>query len=89
VLRGEQSLVGPPATDRTRDFAAELGVSFGKPGLTGLAQLQQNLSAEEEEQFLLYYARNQSFILDVEILFKAWSQHRHAQGDAENTPWQK
>lgn len=82
VLSGQRSLVGPPETSHQitagtgRDLAVPQGHSgalyLGKPGLTGLIQLQRNrsLSDQEREQYNLYYAKNQSFALDVEILLK-------------------
>ena len=77
VWIGACSLVGPRAEDAIMDERATVFV--GKPGLTGLVQLQhgRELSAEEVERFNLYYARNQSVLLDVEILLKAWLQRPH------------
>jgi lipopolysaccharide/colanic/teichoic acid biosynthesis glycosyltransferase len=89
VLRGEKSLVGPPATEQTLKFKEQLGVDLGKPGLTGLAQLQSQLTPDEEEQFVLFYARNQSFVLDLEILLKTWFHRSHVDRDTEKAPWQK
>jgi len=47
---------------------------WGKYGLTGLVQLnyRDGLSLEEIEKYNLYYAKNQSFILDIEILLKTF-----------------
>jgi undecaprenyl phosphate N,N'-diacetylbacillosamine 1-phosphate transferase len=44
-----------------------------KPGLTGLVQLNasKGLSAEEKERYRLYYLKNYSYLLDMEILLKA------------------
>jgi hypothetical protein len=55
-----------------------LGLYLGKPGLTGLTQLQgdRSLTAEEQEQYDVYYAKNQSLALDIEILLKAFLQSR-------------
>jgi len=89
VLSGKRSLVGPPETFQqviegtTRDSTGSPGhggaLYLGKPGLTGLIQLQRNrpLSEQEREQYNLYYAKNQSLALDVEILLKAMLQSRH------------
>jgi hypothetical protein len=89
VLSGKRSLVGPPETFQqviegtTHDSTSSPGHSgalyLGKPGLTGLIQLQRNrpLSEQEREQYNLYYAKNQSLALDVEILLKAMLQSRH------------
>jgi hypothetical protein len=88
VLSGKLSLVGPPigslAPKRRFDQAplagnrSGPGLYLGKPGLTGLIQLQRtrSLTAEEQEQFNVYYAKNQSPALDIEILLKALLQSR-------------
>ncbi|MBI4429526.1 MAG: glycosyltransferase [Ignavibacteriales bacterium] len=81
VLKGERSLVGPPVAagiHAAHNGQSTPSVSLGKPGLTGLVQLQGNrsLTSEEVEQYNLYYARNQSVLLDLEILIKTWLQHR-------------
>jgi GT2 family glycosyltransferase/lipopolysaccharide/colanic/teichoic acid biosynthesis glycosyltransferase len=88
VLSGKRSLVGPPETiqqaievsaQRFSDSHGHGGTLYlGKPGLTGLVQLQRNrtLSEQEQEQYNLYYAKNQSLALDVEILFKSMLQAR-------------
>ncbi len=70
------SLVGPPehASHLSVRLPDSPEVSLGKPGLTGLVQLQQGqaLKPQEIDQFNLYYARNQSVVLDMEILLKTW-----------------
>jgi len=87
VLAGRLSLVGPPIgavqqpshVDREKEpERARLGLYLGKPGLTGLTQLQgsRSLTADELEQYNVYYAKNQSLALDVEILLKAFFQSR-------------
>ncbi len=87
VLAGRHSLVGPPAGITLRAHHADpdkeqgragLGLYLGKPGLTGLTQLQGNrsLTAEEQEQYNVYYAKNQSLALDIEILLKTFLQSR-------------
>lgn len=75
VLRGEMSMVGPrpempfivekyePWQRRRLDV---------KPGLTGLWQVigRKNLPLHLNIQYDFYYIKNQSFLLDVEILFR-------------------
>ncbi len=75
VLRGEMSFVGPrpempfivegyePWERRRLDV---------KPGITGLWQVigRKNLPLRLNMQYDLYYIKNQSFLLDVEILLK-------------------
>lgn len=77
VLRGTMSIVG---YDPSGNSNGKKRPHFGKPGLTGLVQIQGNkmLTKEEQEQFELYYAKNQSFMFDLEIIVKAlqrWLQH--------------
>ena len=88
VFSGHRSLVGPPESFQQvlGSNASGIGAShtpagslyLGKPGLTGLIQLQgsRTLSEKEREQYNLYYAKNQSFALDVEILLKTMLQAR-------------
>jgi lipopolysaccharide/colanic/teichoic acid biosynthesis glycosyltransferase len=69
VFKGEYSFVGYPVWLETS------GQHYiGKKGLTGLIQLNYNerISAEEMENLNLYYAKNQSPILDIEILLKTF-----------------
>jgi GT2 family glycosyltransferase/lipopolysaccharide/colanic/teichoic acid biosynthesis glycosyltransferase len=88
VFSGRNSLVGPPETKLsvTAESSRRLPgpqrpggtLSVGRPGLTGLIQLQGNrpLSEQEKEQYSLYYAKNQSLALDIEILLKTLLQSR-------------
>jgi lipopolysaccharide/colanic/teichoic acid biosynthesis glycosyltransferase len=75
VLRGEMSLVGPrpempfivekyePWQRRRLDV---------KPGITGLWQVigRKNLPLHLNMEYDLYYIKNQSLLLDIEILLK-------------------
>jgi lipopolysaccharide/colanic/teichoic acid biosynthesis glycosyltransferase len=77
VWRGQKSFVGPDESAvRRHDEGVQL--FLGKPGLTGLVQLHRGpaLAPREVEELNLYYARNQSFLLDLEILLKALLQSR-------------
>ena len=69
VFTGKMTLVGleVKSFDRTAPAAGF------KPGLTGLTQLNtaKRLSAEEKERYRLYYLKNYSYLLDMEILLKA------------------
>lgn len=73
VLRGEWSVVGRPEYDPgpSRNGAANL--YLGKVGLTGLVQVNfhDELTNEEIEKYILFYAKNQSLMLDFEILMKS------------------
>lgn len=75
VLRGEMSLVGPPeaSVSGTRNGSAASALYLGKAGITGLVHIndRDDLSAEEVEKYNVYYAKNQSLMLDIEILLKS------------------
>ena len=73
VLKGEMSVVGPrpiveKELDRYGSFMDEV-VSV-RPGLTGLWQVsgRNNLSYEKRVSLDLFYARDRTFILDLEII---------------------
>ena len=74
VLAGDWSVVGRPEYDPgpSRDGAANL--YLGKVGLTGLVQINfhEELTNEEIEKYNLFYAKNQSVMLDFEILLKSF-----------------
>ncbi len=73
VLRGRMSLVGPPRYSSLGRNSVNSPVYLGRPGLTGLAQInyRDDLLPAEVEKYNLYYAKNHSFALDIEILLKA------------------
>ena len=79
IFNGSISFVGPPMIKDVREIKDEEDLFYGKFGLYGLVQLQQDreLSQDEINQYNLYYARNQSVLLDVEILIKSWMHYRH------------
>lgn len=73
VLRGEMSLVGPQERLSQGDRHTPVSSWYlGKPGLTGLAEVHRrsDLTPEEVERYNVYYAKNQTFLLDLEILVK-------------------
>jgi len=95
VLRGQLSLVGLPIDKAPKD-SAEGGAPkayLGPEGLTGLVQLNEraDLDEEERERYTLYYAKNQSLILDLEIIAKSLlarrTQTRRMSGGGRQ--WQK
>jgi lipopolysaccharide/colanic/teichoic acid biosynthesis glycosyltransferase len=75
VLEGRASLVGPPLSKDAPSLngSARSGAYLGKPGLTGLAQINErdDLTTEEIAKYNLYYAKNQSLMLDIEIILKS------------------
>jgi len=79
VLKGELSLVGRPLDKSDNHTLADHrgesgnGTYLGPIGVTGLVQLHvdRGLTPEERERYELYYAKNQSLLLDVDILMKS------------------
>jgi GT2 family glycosyltransferase len=71
VLVGKLSVVG-----RSEYYPRGSDDVFGKIGITGVVQLNrgQYLSDDEVEKLYVYYARNQSFWLDIEIVAKSFLQ---------------
>ncbi len=71
VLSGELSIVG-----RSEYYPQGSEDLFGKLGVTGVVQLNrgQSLSPEEVEKLYIYYARNQTIWLDIEIIAKSFLQ---------------
>ncbi len=74
VLSGRYSLVGKPISDGNTSEAEAEQPYLGKPGLTGLIQLlsHRTLSSKEREQYNIYYARNQSISMDIDILIRTF-----------------
>lgn len=75
VLRGTLSFVGPPSYGAMHTVAEyPEGIYFwGKIGLTGLVQINYHgdIRPEEYEKYNFYYAKNQTFWLDLEIIIKS------------------
>ena len=69
IIIGKLSFVGASITVAIESTTS----SLFKPGLTGLAQINSgnNPDTIDAEKYDLYYARNQSFWLDVEIILKS------------------
>lgn len=69
VFRGQLSLVG---TELVPYVEGKTGFGF-KPGLTGLVQVQSGVSMteREKEQYIRYYLKNYSVLLDLEILLRS------------------
>jgi len=78
VFSGTLSFVGRPLSDPDQEggnptYAGNRGSYLGPKGLTGLVQINArgDLDAEEIERYKLYYAKNHSFGLDLEIILKS------------------
>lgn len=66
VISGKYSLVGSPLENPVSD------ITLLKPGLTGLAQIEDKtfMSATDVDKYTIFYLKNYSVLLDVEIIFK-------------------
>ncbi|MBI4535841.1 MAG: glycosyltransferase [Ignavibacteriae bacterium] len=82
VILGRLSIVGRPLSDPDEQLPASAipsspiqdeGSYLGPKGLTGLVQIniREDLEKDEIERYKLYYAKNQSLILDLEIILKS------------------
>lgn len=74
VLTGHLSFVGKELREVGEEGSSEWHNSLDlKPGLTGLEQVNahKNLTEEDKKKYLLYYLKNYSPFLDLEILFKS------------------
>ena len=75
VLRGEMSLVGPRMISPPEmEMYAQNGMNLltVKPGITGLWQVsgRSDVSYEERVRLDMYYVRNWSIWLDLQLLFQ-------------------
>jgi hypothetical protein len=77
VFLGRISLVGRPLTDpdpqESASPSAALHPLLGPKGLTGLVQInyRDDLETDEMDRYKMYYAKNQSLMLDLEIILKS------------------
>lgn len=76
IIKGDMSVVGPrPALYNQYELIEKrtnANVHTVKPGLTGLAQVmgRDDITDEQKVQYDKYYVENQSFILDMFIIYK-------------------
>jgi GT2 family glycosyltransferase len=69
VFQGKLSIVGSEM-----EYHSGLNSGYGfKPGLTGLVQLNlsKHLTEKEKERYRIYYLRNYSILLDLEIMIRS------------------
>jgi GT2 family glycosyltransferase/lipopolysaccharide/colanic/teichoic acid biosynthesis glycosyltransferase len=74
ILKGDLSLVGSEILEVGENSKSSPNMEMElKPGLTGLVQVNshRHLTKEDREKYQLYYLKNYSVLLDLEILFKA------------------
>jgi O-antigen biosynthesis protein WbqP len=78
VLKGDMSLVGPrPALFNQYDqieLRKKVGCHVLKPGITGWAQIngRDEITVEKKVELDRWYFENQSFFLDIKILFRTF-----------------
>lgn len=76
ILKGDMSVVGPrPALYNQYELIEKrtnANVHTVKPGITGLAQVmgRDNITDDQKVQYDKFYVENQSFVLDMYILYK-------------------
>lgn len=72
ILAGKLSIIGSEIKAPEGADAWQSSINL-KPGVTGLVQINRanSLSHEDREKYHLYYLKNYSLILDIEILIKA------------------
>ena len=72
ILKGDISFVGSELDNTERPEFNRTAIAL-KPGLTGLEQINSNLdlTMEDRERYHLYYLKNYSLLLDLQILVKA------------------
>jgi O-antigen biosynthesis protein len=72
IMRGKLSFVGRDAEQQDGGQAGTVYLSL-KPGLTGLEQVNQGrtMTLEDRRRYQLYYLKNYSPLLDIEIIFKS------------------
>jgi O-antigen biosynthesis protein WbqP len=86
ILKGEMVFVGPrPALynqDDLMDFRIATGVSKLKPGITGWAQIngRDEISIAKKVQLEQEYLYKKSFLFDIEILIKTFTNVLFSKG---------
>lgn len=72
VCKGDLSFVGGEMIEVGAEASGPSNLDL-KPGLTGLVQVNRHkqLTPEDKEKYYLYYLKNYSFFLDLEIILKA------------------
>jgi O-antigen biosynthesis protein WbqP len=86
VVKGEMVLVGPRPALYNQDDLMELRVATGvhilKPGITGWAQIngRDNISIERKVQLEQEYLKKKSFLFDLEIMIKTFTNVLFSKG---------
>ncbi|NBO72927.1 sugar transferase [bacterium] len=86
IIKGEMVFVGPRPALYNQDDLMTLRVITGvdklKPGITGWAQVngRDDISIEKKVQFEEEYLQNKSFLFDLEIFFKTFTNVLFSKG---------
>ena len=86
IIKGEMVFVGPrPALynqDDLMEYRVATGVDKLKPGITGWAQIngRDDISIEKKVQLEHEYLQNKSFLFDIEILIKTFTNVLFSKG---------
>jgi O-antigen biosynthesis protein WbqP len=86
IIKGEMVFVGPrPALYNQNDlmeYRVATGVSKLKPGITGWAQIngRDDISIEKKVEFEKEYLQKKSFLFDIEIIIKTFTNVLFSKG---------
>jgi O-antigen biosynthesis protein WbqP len=86
IIKGDMVFVGPrPALynqDDLMEFRVATGVDKLKPGITGWAQIngRDDITIEKKVQLELEYLQKKSFLFDIEILIKTFTNVLFSKG---------
>jgi O-antigen biosynthesis protein WbqP len=86
IIKGEMEFVGPRPALYNQDDLMQLRVATGvdklKPGITGWAQIngRDEISIEKKVQLEQEYLHKKSFLLDVEIIIKTFTNVLFSKG---------
>ncbi len=86
IIKGEMAFVGPrPALynqDDLMEFRVATGVDKLKPGITGWAQIngRDDISIEKKVELEQEYLQKKSFLFDLEILIKTFTNVLYSKG---------
>lgn len=73
ILKGDMSLIGPRPDAYTKELDEyQIKRTQVLPGITGLAQVngRSNISVEKRKEYDVYYVKNYSFLMDLNIFIK-------------------
>ncbi len=73
IIRGNVSFVGAPLLESSNPSQSETDYWY-QPGITGLVQINRKkiIAPNDMEKYHIFYLKNQSLMLDLEILIKSF-----------------